>query len=515
MGILGGGPGGYVCALRAVQLGLSVVLIEGERLGGTCLNRGCIPTKALVKSAELWREIGRAEEFGLAVGERRLDFARVMERKDKVVDTLVGGVEQLMKAGKIQVVRGWGAFREPGFLEVEGDTDQLEKVRAQLGASGVQTEPGIFVEKAGDKSGRADTRVERAGEETGKRTEPVAEEMGKARGRVRIPVRNVVLATGSLPARIPVAGMDLPGVVTSDEILSETELPDSLVVIGGGVIGLEMASIYQAFGVRVSVVEMLPSLLATIDEEIPKRLTPLLKKSGLEILTKTAVKGIRRENDRLVVQVEGAKGERGLEAERVLVATGRKPNLRGIDAEGLGLETERGALRVNRKMETNLPHVYAIGDAVGGIMLAHVASTEGIVAAERIAGLSSEMDYRAIPSAIFTYPEIATAGASEQELKERGTAYKVSKFPFSANGKALALGEPLGLVKILADEQGVVLGGAIMGPQASSLIQELTLAIQEGLTADQVARTVHAHPTLPEAVMEAAHGVLGKALHLA
>ncbi|KLU60439.1 dihydrolipoyl dehydrogenase [Peptococcaceae bacterium CEB3] len=476
VGILGGGPGGYVCALRAAQLGLSVVLAEGERLGGTCLNRGCIPTKALVKSAELWREIGRSEEFGLAVGERRLDFARVMERKDKVVDTLVNGVEQLMKAGKIKVVKGWGAVREPGFLEVEGDEAQLEKVRAQLGAE--QT----------------------AGENT---------------GSVRIPVQNIVLATGSLPARIPVPGTDLPGVVTSDEILSETELPASLVVIGGGVIGLEMASIYRAFGVKVAVVEMLPSLLATIDEEIPKRLTPLLKRSGLEILTKTAVKGIRREKERLFVLVEGAKGERELEAERVLIATGRKPNLRGINVEGLGLETERGALRVNRKMETNVPHVYAIGDAVGGIMLAHVASTEGIVAAEQIGGLPSEMDYRAIPSAIFTYPEIATAGASEQELKERGMAYKVSKFPFSANGKALALGEPVGLVKILADEQGVILGGAIMGPQASSLIQELTLAIQEGLSADQVARTVHAHPTLPEAVMEAAHGVLGKALHLA
>ncbi|MHB1652112.1 MAG: dihydrolipoyl dehydrogenase [Desulfitobacteriaceae bacterium] len=455
VGILGGGPGGYVCALRAAQLGFSVLLIEGERLGGTCLNRGCIPTKALVKSAELWREIGQAEEFGLFVGEKSLDFAKVMQRKDKVVDTLVSGVEQLMKAGKIQVIQGWGAFSEPGYLEV-------------------------------DRGGQVE----------------------------RIPVQNVILATGSVPARIPVPGADLPGVVTSDEILFETGLPERLVVIGGGVIGLEFASIYQAFGVKVTVVEMLPSILPNIDEEIPKRLTPLLKRSGLDILTKTAVKAILQEDGRLKVLVEDAKGPRELSADRVLIATGRKPSLKGIDVERLGLAVERGAIVVNQQMQTNLPNVYAIGDAIGGMMLAHVASAEGVVAAEHISGRTVEMDYRAIPSAIFTHPEIATVGQTEQELKEKGP-YKVSKFPFSANGKALTLGETLGLVKILADEQGIVLGASIMGPQASSLIPELVLAVQKGLTAEDLAHTVHAHPTLPEAIMEAAHGILGKALHLA
>lgn len=456
VGILGGGPGGYVCALRAAQLGLSVVLIEGERLGGTCLNRGCIPTKALVKSAELWREINRAEEFGLVVGEKSLDFAKIMQRKDQVVDTLVSGVEQLMKACKIKVIQGWGSFNEPGFLEVE-------------------------------KEGRIE----------------------------KIAVENVVLATGSVPARIPIPGTNLPGVVNSDEILSETALPKNLVVIGGGVIGLEFASIYQAFGVKVTVVEMLPSLLPNIDEEIPKRLAPLLKRSGLEILTKTAVKSIEERDGSLVVQVEDAKGVKELPADRVLIATGRKPNLRGINVQGLGLYTERGAIVVNNQMETNLSHVYAIGDATGGIMLAHVASTEGMIAAEHIAGRKVEMDYRAIPSAIFTHPEIATVGQTEQELKIKGITYKVSKFPFSANGKALSLGETIGLVKILADEQGIVLGASIMGPQASSLIQELVIAVQKNLNADELAQMVHAHPTLPEAVMEAAHGILGKALHLA
>lgn len=456
VGILGGGPGGYVCALRAAQLGLSVILIEGERLGGTCLNRGCIPTKALVKSADLWRDIGRAEEFGLFVGEKRVDYAAVIARKDSVVNALVGGVEKLMKAANIRVVKGWGEFKEPGRISVT-------------------TENGV-------------------------------EHIG---------VENVVLATGSMPVRIPIPGADLSGVGTSDEILQETELPKRLIIIGGGVIGLEFASIYQAFGVQVSVVETLPTLLPNIDEEIPKRLTPLLKRSGMEILTKTAVKGIRLEGENLVVQVEDNKGVREISADRVLLSTGRKPSLRGIDVASLGLEMEAGAIKVTAQMQTNLPGIYAIGDVVGGIMLAHVASVEGIIAAEHIRYGSGTMSYRAIPSVIFTHPEIAVVGSTEQELKASGQVYCVSKFPFSANGKALTLGESSGIVKILADEKGVIVGASIMGPQASSLISELVVAVERGLLAKDIARTVHAHPTLPETIMEAAHGIDGKPLHLA
>ncbi|MGC7870342.1 dihydrolipoyl dehydrogenase [Desulfosporosinus sp. SYSU MS00001] len=455
VGILGGGPGGYVSALRAAQLGLSVVLIEGERLGGTCLNRGCIPTKALVKSADLWREIQHAEEFGLSIGDKGIDYAKVMARKDQVVNTLVGGIEKLLKAANVRVIKGWGEFKEPGKLEVTTD-------------SGLET----------------------------------------------IEADNIILATGSVPVRIPIPGAALSGVGTSDELLNETELPKRLVVIGGGVIGLEFASIFQAFGVKVTVVEMLPTLLPTIDEEIPKRLNPLFKRSGMEILTRTAVKEICQEGDNLIVRVEDAKGIKEIPADRVLFATGRKPNLQGIDTAKLGLELERGALKVNAQMQTNLPHVYAIGDAIGGIMLAHVASAEGIVAAEHIAGRSVSMSYKAIPSAIFTHPEIAAVGYSEQELKTSGIDYRVSKFPFSANGKALALGESIGMVKILADENGIVLGASIMGPQASSLIAELGVAVEKGLHAEDIARTIHAHPTLPETIMEAAHGIMGKPLHM-
>ena len=456
VGILGGGPGGYVCALRVAQLGLSVVLIEGERLGGTCLNRGCIPTKALVKSADLWREIGRAEEYGLFVGEKRVDYGAVIARKDSVVNALVGGVEKLMKAANIRVVKGWGEFKEPGRISVT-------------------TENGV-------------------------------EHIG---------VENVVIATGSVPVRIPIPGSDLPGVGTSDEILEEVELPKRLIVIGGGVIGLELATIYQAFGVQVSVVETLPTLLPNIDEEIPKRLTPLLKRSGMEILTKTMVKQIHQEGENLVVQVEDSKGVREITTDRVLLSTGRRPSLRGIDVANLGLETEAGAIKVTAQMQTNLPGVYAIGDAVGGIMLAHVASAEGIIAAEHIGLGSGTMSYRAIPSAIFTHPEIASVGSTEQELKASGKVYRVSKFPFSANGKALTLGESAGIVKILADEKGVIVGASIMGPQASNLIAELVVAVEKGLRAEDIARTIHAHPTLPEVVMEAAHGIDEKPLHLA
>jgi dihydrolipoamide dehydrogenase len=455
VGILGGGPGGYVCALRAAQLGLSVVLVEGERIGGTCLNKGCIPTKALVKSAELWREIKHADMFGIQANNASFDFSKIMARKDQVVETLVSGVERLIKAAKITYVQGWGQVHETGKIEVE-------------------TESGLESYE----------------------------------------VENLVLATGSLPARLPIPGIDLPGVLSSDEILKMTELPERLVIIGGGVIGLEFASIYQEFGVKVTVVEMLPSLLANIDEEIPKRMTPLLKKSGMEIMTKTALKEIRQDGSNLMVVVEDAKGQKEISADKVLISTGRKVNSRGVDPERLGLKTERGAIIVNEKMQTSLSNVYAIGDVTGGMMLAHVASMQGIVAAENIAGLPAVANYTAVPSAIFTYPEIATVGQTEQALKASGRKYKVSKFPFSANGKAIALGETMGTVKILADEQGTVLGASIMGPQASSMIEELVLAVDKGLNAEDLVHIIHAHPTLPEAIMEAAHGILGKPLHL-
>lgn len=456
VGILGGGPGGYVCALRAAQLGFSVVIVEGEKLGGTCLNKGCVPTKTLVKGAEVWREVKRAEEFGIHLGEKTFDFQKLLDRKDQVVSTLVKGIGQLMKSNKITVIEGWGEVKDSRHLDVS-------------------TESGI----------------------------------------VSLEVDHLVLATGSTPVSLPVPGADLPGVITSDDALELDKLPKSLIVVGGGVIGLELASILHEFGVKVTVVEMLPTLLANTDEEISKRLTPLLKRAGMEILTKTKVQNISQGSEGLLVQVEDAKGSKELEAEMVLVATGRRPNLRGINVEALGLSLEKGAIQVNEYLETSVPNVYAIGDVTGGIMLAHVASMEGVVAAEHMAGLSTSMAGKAIPSVIFTYPEIAVVGVTEQSLKASGKTYKVSKFPFSANGKAMTLGETIGIVKLLADEEGVLLGASIMGPQASNIIQECVLAVEKGVKAADLAAIIHAHPTLPEAIMEAAQGIMGKALHLA
>lgn len=454
VGILGGGPGGYLCALRASQLGLSVILIEGKRVGGTCLNVGCIPTKVMVKSAQLWREFSRAEEFGIAIENKTFDFAKISQRKEVVVETLVNGVEKLLAAAKVRLVEGWGEFKEAGYLEA-------------LTAKGVE----------------------------------------------KFRVDNIVLATGSVPVPLHFSGIDLPGVQTSDEILNDPKLPASLVIIGGGVIGMEFAGIYSAFGTKVTVLEMLPGILPNVDAEVAKRMNPYFKRQGIEILSKTTVQKISASGNNLKVHVVSSKGESEMIAERVLLATGRVPTLKGIDCEVLGLQTEKKAIVVNKQMETNLPGVYAVGDVVGGLMLAHVAYAEGVIAAENIAGFPAEMNYEVVPSAIFTYPEIATVGKTEQELKNGGVKYKVGKFPFAANGKALASGETLGIVKLLADEEGILLGATIIGPEASNLIQEIVLAIEQKMTGDQLAHIIHAHPTLPEAVMEAAYGIMGKPLH--
>jgi dihydrolipoamide dehydrogenase len=455
--VIGGGPGGYVAALRAAQLGLNVVLVEKDSMGGTCLNRGCIPTKALVKSAELWREMNHAETFGLSAQGLSFDYTQVMARKNQVVATLVGGIDQLMKSKKITVVRGFAELSQPG------------KVTVNL-----------------------------PGEE-----------------KLEILADNVIIATGSEPSRPPIPGRDLPGVVTSDEALEDGKFPARVVVIGGGVIGMEFASIYASFGAKVTVVEMLPAILPNVDEELPKRAAPTFKKLGMEIVTKATVKEIKRQGEELQVVIEDAKGVREVVCDQVLLSAGRRPVLSGIDIEKLNLRAEKGALLVNTKLETGVPGVYAIGDAVGGIMLAHVASAEGIVAAENCAGLDSSIDYRVVPNCIFTYPEIAGVGITEQEAKAQGLAVKVSKFSFTGNGKALAIGENIGTVKLISKEDGILVGAHILGPHASDLIHELALAVEKGLTGEDIAHTIHAHPTLSEAVMEAAHGLIGKPLHLA
>jgi len=455
--IIGGGPGGYVAAIKAAHLGLKAVLIEKDKLGGVCLNRGCIPTKALVSTAELLNHLQRAGEFGIQVKDYSIDFPAIMKRKDLITRRLSSGVEQLMKANQVRVVRGEGQIIEPGIVEVLDADGQKEVIKT----------------------------------------------------------KNIIIATGSKVMKLPIPGIDSGGVITSDEALSLSELPSKMIIIGGGVVGIEFAGIFKALGVEVTVVEMLPRILLPIDEEIARRLAMNLKRKGIEILTDCKVKGIKKNHQNLEVLVSTSEGEKRLETERVLLAAGRVPELGNIDVQRLGIELEKGAIKVDEKMKTNIPGIYAVGDVVGKIMLAHVASREGIVAIENISGKEVLMDYKVVPNCVFSMPEVASVGLTEEEARKENNNIKVSKFPFMANGKALGMGETEGVVKIIADADTFeLLGLHILGVHASDLIAEGTLALSMEATAFEIVNTIHAHPTLAEAIAEAAEGITGKPIHL-
>ena len=455
--IIGGGPGGYVAAIKAAHLGLKAVLIEKDKLGGVCLNRGCIPTKALVSTAELLNHLQRAGEFGIQVKDYSIDFPAIMKRKDLITRRLSSGVEQLMKANQVRVVRGEGQIIEPGIVEVLDADGQKEVIKT----------------------------------------------------------KNIIIATGSKVMKLPIPGIDSGGVITSDEALSLSELPSKMIIIGGGVVGIEFAGIFKALGVEVTVVEMLPRILLPIDEEIARRLAMNLKRKGIEILTDCKVKGIKKNNQNLEVLVSTSEGEKRLETERVLLAAGRVPELGNIDVQRLGIELEKGAIKVDEKMKTNIPGIYAVGDVVGKIMLAHVASREGIVAIENISGKEVLMDYKVVPNCVFSMPEVASVGLTEEEARKENNNINVSKFPFMANGKALGMGETEGMVKIIADaDTSELLGMHILGVHASDLIAEGTLALSKEATAFEIVNTIHAHPTLAETIAEAAEGITGKPIHL-
>jgi len=456
--IIGGGPGGYVAAIKAAHLGLETVLVERDKLGGVCLNRGCIPTKALVSTAELLGHLQRAEEFGIKVKDYSVDFPAVMQRKERIIQRLSSGVEQLMKANQIKVIKGEGQIIEPGRVEVTKAEGQKETIKT----------------------------------------------------------KNIIIATGSKVLRLPIPGLDSKGVITSDEALSLETLPSRMLIIGGGVVGIEFAGIFKALGVEVTVVEMLPRILLPFDEEIAQRLTQLLKRKGIEILTNCQVKEIRENHLCLEVLVSSSEGEKKLETEKVLLAAGRIPDWGNIDVPGLGIELEGKAIKVDKKMKTNLPGIYAVGDVVGKIMLAHVASREGIVAVENIVGQETLMDYRVVPNCVFSLPEAASVGLTEEEARKRYNKVKVSKFPFIANGKALSMGETEGMVKMIADGDTLeVLGLHLLGAHASDLIAEGALALSLEVTAREIISTIHAHPTLAETIAEAAEGIIGSPIHLA
>jgi len=456
--IIGGGPGGYVAAIKAAHLGLKAVLIEKDKLGGVCLNRGCIPTKTLVSTAEMLNHLRRAGEFGIQIKDYSIDFSSIMKRKEMITRRLSSGVEQLMKANQVRVVRGEGQIIEPEAVEVFGTDGQKEVIKT----------------------------------------------------------KNIIIATGSSVMKPPLPGLDSEGVITSDEALSLSELPSRMIIIGGGVVGIEFAGIFNALGVKVTVVEMLPRILLPIDEEIARRLSQILKRKGIEILTDCKVKEIKKNIQNLEVLISTTDGEKKIETEKVLLAVGRVPELGNIDILGLGIELDGRAIKVDKKMRTNIPGIYAVGDVVGKIMLAHVASREGIVAVENISGKETLMDYKIVPNCVFSMPEVSSVGLSEEEAKKGNSNIKVSKFPFMANGKALGMGEIEGMVKIIADaDTSELLGFHILGVHASDLISEGVLALSMEATAEEIVNTIHAHPTLAETIVEAAEGILGKPIHLA
>ena len=454
--IVGGGPAGYVAAIRASQLGGKVILIERDSLGGTCLNRGCIPTKALLHSVGVLESARKGKDYGVNVEGISIDFVKMMSHKNTVVNTLVTGVQYLMKSNAIEIIKGTGKVISP--TEVEVDSGQKENVKGN----------------------------------------------------------SIILTPGSIPSVVPIPGVDGSGVITSDDALQLTEIPDSLLVIGGGAIGVEFATIFAKLGTEVTIVEMLPQIIPTEDLELATSLKGVLEKDGIKILTSTQVKSIEddSEGDKLVTITTG-EAEQKLTAELVLVAVGRKPNIAGLGLEEVGIKTERGSITVNDRMETSIPGIYAAGDAVGGILLAHVASAEGEVAVENALGKDAVMDYGVVPRCIYTMPEIAAVGLTESQAKEKGLNLKVGRFPFTANSKALILGQRDGFIKVLSDAgSGEIFGVHIFGPQATELIPEATLAMEMEATVSEISSTIHAHPTLSEAIREVALDAEGIAVHM-
>ncbi len=450
--VIGGGPGGYVAAIRAAQLGLSVALVEKEQLGGVCLNRGCIPTKALLASAGLLDAVKGAAEFGVTVDGVRADVPAMFRRKDEVVARLRGGVETLLKRRKVVVYSGVGSLRAPGAVGVEGPD-----------------------------------------------------------GEVEIESERVILATGSTPLVPSTFPFDGRIVVTTREALESPDVPRRVLIIGAGAVGCEFAGFYSSLGLSVTLVEMLPDILQGEDPSAVRLLRAAMKKRGVDVRTGTKVESIEIDGEQArTTLADGTSVETG----RVLLAMGRGPDSGGSGIPAAGIAVERRAVVVNEKMETSLPGVYAIGDLVGGWLLAHVASREGIVAASNAAGRNLSMDYRAVPRCTFTNPEIASVGVTEKEAEESGVELSSGRFSFAASGKALAGGEAQGFVKILCEgASGRVVGGVVVGPHASDLIHEIALAVEAELSFDRLAGMIHAHPTLAESVMEAAEAVEGMSIH--
>jgi dihydrolipoamide dehydrogenase len=457
--VIGGGPGGYVAAIRAAQLGLKTVCVEMDKtLGGTCVNVGCIPSKALLQSSEHLEFAQRhAREHGINFDGVSVDLATMMKRKVDVVAQNTRGVEFLFKKNKVTWAKGRGSLRAGNVVEVAGNDGNTTTYQA----------------------------------------------------------KNVIIATGSVPIELPFLKVDERRVLSNIGALSIGEVPRHLVVIGGGVIGLELGSVWRRLGAKVTVVELMSSILPGMDADIVKEADKVFRKQGLDVRAATKVTGATVEESRVLVQTDKDGTQETLDADYVLLSVGRRPAVTGIDVAALGLNVgKRGEIIVDHAMRTNLPNVYAIGDVVGGKLLAHKAEEEGVVAAEVIAGKPAEMHYRSMPSIVYTWPEIASVGLAEHEVKDSGREYKVGKFPFSANGRARTMGETAGFVKFIADAKtDELLGAHMIGPNVSELCAEVVLAFEYRGSSEDLGITVHSHPTLSEAVKEAALAVLGRSIH--
>ncbi|MBI3659033.1 dihydrolipoyl dehydrogenase [Candidatus Acetothermia bacterium] len=455
--VVGAGPGGYVAAIRVAQLGKDVTLIEKDELGGTCLNIGCIPSKALIYASYIYERLKHLDEMGIQVKEAQVQMEKMQAWKQTVVKKLTSGVEQLCNGNGVQVLKGKATFQSAKKAIVESE-----------------------------------------------------------HGTQAVEFKDCIIATGSVPMVIPGFEPDGNVVIDSTGALALKVIPKNLVVIGGGYIGLELGMVYAKLGSKVTVVEMLDRLLPGTDPELTRLVARKARALGIETYVSSKAKEVKRNQNGAELTIVTPEGEKKLQADKILVSVGRKPSTNGLGLDKLGIQPDaKGFISVNAQMRTSNPHVYAIGDVVGNLMLAHKASHEGVVAAEVICGLPSAADFRTIPAVIFTDPEIAYAGWSEEEAKQNGYKPIVGKFPFAALGRAISIGETEGFVKVIADEATkVVLGVHIVGPEASNLISEAALAIEMSATLEDLALTVHPHPTLPEGLMEAAEATMGKAIHI-
>ncbi len=458
--VIGAGPGGYVCAIKASQLGKKTAIIDREWLGGVCLNIGCIPSKALLKNAEVAHILQhRGKDFGFKVTGIELDYGAAVKRSRQVSDRLVKGIEFLMKKNGIDVFMGQAKILDASTVAVEGVEGETQEIKA----------------------------------------------------------KDIVVATGARTMAIPGVELDGEQILSYREAILQETLPNSVVIVGAGPIGLEFATIWNAYGVEVTLVEMLSRIAPLEDEEVSKELAKAFGRRKIRILTNTRVEKIEKAEGKVLVHVTSGDEADVIETEQALVAIGFQPNTDGLGFDSLELKlTDRGAVEVDERMATSVAGIWAIGDVTGKLMLAHVASAMGIICAENIAGVETvTMDYEMMPRGIYSHPQVASFGLTEEQAQERGYEVKVGRFPFMANGKALGIGERDGWVKLVTDARyGEILGGHMVGPEVTELLPELTLAQMMELTAAEIARNVHAHPSLSEVLMEAAHDVEGHAIHM-